>query len=230
MHRSDSIKQLVACAAMCFAAQALNAAPTFETQPQGGLVAQTGDIAFSFTIRAEFEATWEFEGDTPQTALLASGRSIEQSRDNGVLTVKYTALQVGAEQNTRPTFRIRVTDSTGTTLSDPFTAVVVSRFFTRGSSDLGNGYYQNNTLGLLYAGNPPYVYNDDGLGWFALSDSSNINAWMYLLGTPLEWLYYSPLTYPWLYSTGEDSWVYFVTIDGVRWFYVNSTDEWVAAP
>ncbi|MGE9294204.1 MAG: hypothetical protein ACQKBW_11365 [Puniceicoccales bacterium] len=231
MHTAQRYSRLLSILGLSLiGAASLEAAPVFTQQPQGGYVLQTQNYSLSFSANVTGDASWEYEGDSLRTVLLASGGGKGTEIDNGVLTGTSSADNVGATQGTKPAFRIRVTDETGSTLSEPFTVTVISSFFTVASENLGNGYFQQSVLGLCYAGNPPFVYNGDWLGWFALDNATRIDGWMYLLGTRFGWVYYSPFAFPWMYSAGEDSWIYIEFIEGVRWIYIQKTDEWVAAP
>ncbi len=211
---------------LCCLCTSVFAAPEFIQQPANTYAPKNGVFTYSFKVRASLSVTMSYPDGSPAEVFDASSESTEQSGNDNIYTVRIT-WGVRADEGTTGTFRVAVTDSTGTTNSNPFTGTMVSEFFRFGENR-GGGYFEQSTLGLVYAANPPYVYQNEGLGWFTLNPNSSFQVWLYSLDTNLDWMYFTPLTYPWIYVPKLDSWTYFVYLNGGRFFYVQRTDEWIS--
>lgn len=207
---------------------AQNGNPSFTEQPVDVYAPQgTASFSINFSINSTAEPSVDFLSGNPTFDFSTSGGSSSESSIDNDWMYRWSYSRPQAEVGTTHQYQLRASSEFGDALSNPFRITMVSGLLNV-SQDLGNGYFQNPTLGLIYAGSTPWLYQDQGLGWIAPdNDATAITAWLYspLLG--IGWLYYQAFQYPWMYSTDQNSWVYFVYENNARGFFVQRTGQWI---
>ncbi|WOO43091.1 hypothetical protein [Rubellicoccus peritrichatus] len=188
---------------------------------------ETSSFTIEFSINSTETPTVEFVSGSPFDDFDVSSGSTETRNINGMRTYKWGYILPKAAAGTTHQYRLRASNSTNSVESNLFRVTMVSGLLNT-AENLGNSYFQNSTLGLIYAGATPWLYQDQGLGWIAPSDDATaISAWLYSPLADIGWLYYEAFQYPWMFSTEQNSWVYFVYQDKTRGFYVQSTGQWI---